>query len=216
MKKVTFTVMVLAGLISGCTTNPETGESQLSKGAMYGGIGTVGGAVVGALAGGKKGALIGAAVGGTAGAGYGVYTDIQENKLREQLQNTGVEVQRNGENIVLTMPGNVTFDSGSANMSSGFYKTLNSIALTLKEYNQTTIKVVGHTDSTGSFESNQTLSEKRASSVAEYLVSQGVEEHRVHHYGLGSRQPVATNDTDAGRQSNRRVEIEIKNTPTQQ
>jgi outer membrane protein OmpA-like peptidoglycan-associated protein len=213
MKKMRLTTIVLAALIAGCTTNPETGESQLSKGALYGGIGTVGGAVVGALAGGKKGAFIGAALGGTAGAGYGVYTDIQEKKLREQLQDSGVEVQRNGENIVITMPGNVTFEKGSANMSSGFYKTLNSITTTLKEYDKTTIKVVGHTDNTGNFETNQKLSEQRASSVAEYLVSQGIEEHRVHHFGLGSREPVATNDTEDGRQTNRRVEIEIKNTP---
>lgn len=202
---------LLAGVLAGCTTDPMTGESQMSKGALYGGIGTVGGAVAGALIGGKKGALIGGALGGASGAGYGVYSDMQESKLRTKLQNTGVQVMRDGDNIVLVMPGNITFDSGSANMSAGFFETLNSISVVLKEYDKSTIQVVGHTDNTGTFEKNQLLSENRAKSVSQYLVSQGISSERIHNYGLGPRQPVADNGTDAGRQSNRRVEILINN-----
>ncbi len=209
MKKLTITTLVSAIILAGCTTNPHTGESQVSKGAMYGGIGAAGGAVVGALAGGKKGALIGALAGGVAGGGYGVYVDVQEKKLREQLKDTGVEVERNGNSILLTMPGNITFDTGSSNMSSSFYSTLNSIVLSLKEYKNTQITVTGHTDNSGSFEKNQLLSEQRAKSVADYLVAQGIEQHRIQSYGLGPRQPIADNDTDSGRQQNRRVEIKI-------
>lgn len=201
----------VAVLIAGCTTNPDTGESQISKAALYGGIGTLGGAVVGAATGGSKGALIGAAAGGATGAGYGVYSDMQEKKLRDQLRNSGIEIQKEGKNILLTMPGNITFESGNANMSSSFYKSLNAISNTLKEYDQSSIKVVGHTDNTGDFEQNQILSEKRAMAVADYLVSQGILPQRVHHFGLGSRSPIADNSTETGRQSNRRVEIEIKN-----
>lgn len=204
-------VLSVSILMAGCTTNPETGESQISKAAIYGGIGTLGGAVVGAAAGGSKGAMIGAVAGGATGAGYGVYSDMQEKKLREQLRNSGIEIQKEGKNIVLTMPGNITFESGNANMSSSFYTSLNAISNTLKEFDQSAIKIIGHTDNTGDFEKNQILSEKRAMAVADYLVSQGISPQRVHHFGLGSRSPVADNSTELGRQSNRRVEIEIKN-----
>lgn len=212
MKK-TFIISALAAalLVTGCTQNPYTGESQAAKSAKYGGFGALGGAAVGALAGGKKGALIGAAVGGAAGAGYGYYTDVQEKKLREQLQGTGVQVQRDGENLNLIMPGNITFDSANANLSSGFYPTLNSIATTLKEYNKSTIVVVGHTDNTGTFEKNQYLSEQRASSVANYLIAQGVSPTRIQAVGYGPRQPIADNSTESGKQANRRVEIQIIN-----
>ncbi len=216
MKKTLMTSMIMAAVLAaGCTQNPYTGESQAAKSAKYGGFGALGGATVGALAGGKKGALIGAAVGGAAGAGYGYYTDVQEKKLRDQLQGTGVQLQREGDNLFLVMPGNVTFDSANANLSSDFYPTLNSIANTLKEYNKSTITVIGHTDNTGNFEKNQVLSEKRASSVANYLIAQGISPSRVQAVGYGPRQPIADNTTEAGKQANRRVEIQIINNPTQ-
>lgn len=205
------TALSIATLIVGCTTNPETGQSQVSKAAVYGGIGTLGGAVVGAAAGGKKGAMIGAVAGGATGAGYGVYSDIQEKKLREELRNSGIEIRKEGKNIILTMPGNITFESGNANMSSSFYGSLNAISKTLKEYNKSAIQIVGHTDNTGNSEKNQILSERRAMAVADYLISQGISPQRVHHYGLGARSPIADNSTEYGRQTNRRVEVEIKN-----
>lgn len=200
-----------AAILVGCSTNPETGQSQISKAAIYGGIGTLGGAAIGAATGGSKGAMIGAVAGGATGAGYGVYADVQEKKLREQLNNSGIDIRKDGKNIILTMPGNITFESGNANMSSSFYKSLNAISNTLKEYNKSAIKIVGHTDNTGNFEGNQILSERRAMAVADYLVSQGILPQRVHHSGLGSRSPIADNSTETGRQSNRRVEIEIIN-----
>lgn len=198
-----------AMVLAGCTTNPDTGESQVAKGAKYGGFGALGGAAVGALVGGKKGALIGAAVGGTAGAGYGIYADVQEKKLREQLANSGVTVDRTADNILISMPGNVTFKTNDAGLNSSVYPSLNAISASLKEYPNSTIKIVGHTDNTGKFESNQVLSERRAQSVADYLAAQGVSTSRLQVYGVASRQPVADNGTDSGRQANRRVELEI-------
>lgn len=211
MKKiVAVSLLSSALLMSGCMSqNPYTGESQVAKSTSYGGIGALGGAVVGGLAGGKKGALIGAAVGGASGAGYGYYTDLQEKKLRQQLQGTGVEVQKQGQNLNLIIPGNVSFNTNDSNVSSNFYPALQSIVDVLKEYNTTTVNVVGHTDNTGNFEKNQVLSEARAKSVADYFVSQGVSSQRLHVYGVGPRQPIASNDTAAGRQTNRRVEITI-------
>lgn len=216
MKKLAITsIMVAAILATGCTQNPYTGESQAAKSAKYGGFGALGGAAVGAIAGGKKGALIGAAVGGAAGAGYGYYTDVQEKKLRDELQGTGVQVQREGDNLYLTMPGNITFDSANANLSSGFYPALNSIASTLKEYKNSSITVIGHTDSSGSFEKNQVLSEQRAASVANYLIAQGISPARIQAIGYGPRQPIADNSTESGKQANRRVEVQIINTQGQ-
>lgn len=210
MRKVLSSMIISAAILAtGCTTNPHTGEEQVAKGAMYGGLGALGGATVGALVGGKDGALLGAALGGAAGAGYGVYTDVQEKKLREQLQGTGVGVEREGENILLTMPGNITFKTNDYQINSSMYSTLNAIAITLKEYPKSTVKVVGHTDNTGTLEKNQVLSENRAKSVADYLIAQGVSATRLQVYGVGPRQPVADNTTDSGRQSNRRVELEI-------
>jgi len=214
MRKITISVLtaaILMGGLAGCTNNPYTGESQAAKSAKYGGFGALGGAAVGALVGGKKGALIGAAVGGAGGAGYGYYTDVQEKKLADQLRGTGVQVQREGDNLSLIMPGNITFKTAQSDISASFYPVLNSIATTLKEYNTSNIVVIGHTDNTGSFEKNQVLSEQRAYSVANYFVAQGVAQDRVQAFGYGPRQPIADNNTEAGKQTNRRVEIQIIN-----
>ena len=171
MKKLNITALA-AGvvLLAGCTTNPYTGEQQARKAGIYGGIGAVSGAVIGAATSSKKdrtkGALIGAAVGGAAGGGYGYYVDTQEAKLRQTLQGTGVQVQRNGDNLTLIMPGNITFASNSADISSSFYPTLNSLVQVFKEFNKNGVDIVGHTDSTGSLQLNQDLSNRRAQSVA--------------------------------------------------
>ena len=120
---------VCALVLTGCTNNPYTGEQQAGKSAIYGGIGAVTGAAIGAATSSSddrgKGALIGAAVGGAAGGGYGFYVDKQEQRLRQELTGTGVQVVRNGDSIQLVMPGNITFASGSADISSSFYPTLN-------------------------------------------------------------------------------------------
>jgi outer membrane protein OmpA-like peptidoglycan-associated protein len=135
--------------------------------------------------------------------------DKQEAKLREQMAGTGVEVVRQGDNITLDMPGNVTFAFDSANLNSNFYPVLDKVAETLKEYDKSVIEVAGHTDSTGSDSYNQALSERRANSVADYLSNKGLERTRMVTVGAGEAHPVASNDTEEGRAQNRRVELTI-------
>lgn len=201
-------------MLAGCTTNPYTGEQQAGKAGVYGGVGAVSGALIGAATSSKKdrakGALIGAAVGGAAGGGYGYYVDTQEAKLRQTLQGTGVQVQRVGDNLTLIMPGNITFASNSADIASSFYPTLNSLVMVFKEFNKNGIDIVGHTDSTGSLQLNQDLSNRRARSVAAYLQANGVAASRISSWGAGPSQPIARNDTAAGRAQNRRVEINLR------
>lgn len=202
-------VATMAITTSGCqSTNPYTGEQQISRTAAGAGIGALGGAIAGALIGDdRKATLIGAGVGALAGAGVGNYMDRQQAALRQQLQGTGVSVSRLGNQLVLNMPGNITFATNSADVASGFYPVLNSVGLVLKKYNQTYVDVVGHTDSTGSAEFNQALSQRRAGSVSAYLQSQGVESARLMARGVGPSSPVASNTTTQGRALNRRVEI---------
>lgn len=200
---------VLACLaLVGCTTNPYTGEQQASKTATYGlGAAAVCG-LVGALDSKKK--ARNAALGcGIVGAGVGAYMDAQEARLREQLQGTGVQVSREGDNIRLIMPGSITFQTDSYNLRPEFYATLNSVALVLSKYADTTIRVTGHTDNTGARQYNQTLSERRANSVADYLATQNVARSRMLVQGLGFDQPMADNGTAEGRARNRRVELYI-------
>jgi len=195
--------------MTGCqTTNPYTGEQEVSKTTKGAGIGAIGGAIAGALISGKrKNVLLGAGIGALAGGLVGNYMDQQEAKLRAQLEGTGVSVTRSGDQIILNMPGNVTFATDSADVSASFYQVLDSVALVVNEFDKTYVDVVGHTDSTGSADYNQNLSERRASSVARYLQSQGVLPERLLTRGLGPHSPIASNDTPQGRALNRRVEI---------
>ena len=201
--------------VTACTTiNPYTREEQTSKAAKGAMIGAAIGAVAGIVSGEdsqdrRKRALIGAGIGGIAGAGVGYYMDVQEARLRAELEATGVSVVRVGDNIVLSMPGNVTFDVNRADINSGFYPVLDSVALVLNEYEKTLVEVAGHTDSTGTDAINQPLSERRAGSVSAYLESRDVLEMRLAELGLGSKYPVASNATTEGRQLNRRVEITL-------
>lgn len=203
-------IMVLAGTAAlvACTTNPYTGEQQASKTATYGlGAAAVCG-LVGAMDSREK--ARNAALGcGIVGAGVGAYMDVQEAKLREQLQGTGVQVVREGDNIRLIMPGNITFETDSYNLRSNFYDVLNSVGLVLAKYADTTIRVSGHTDNTGSRQYNQHLSERRAGSVADYLVTREVARSRMLVQGMSFDQPIASNDTSEGRAMNRRVELYI-------
>ncbi len=207
----TATLVFLA--LSACETlqseDPYTGEKQVSKTTVGAGIGAVGGAVVGAIAGGRKGALIGAGVGALAGGAVGYYMDQQEAKLREQLRGTGVSVTRSGDTIILNMPGNVTFATNSSDISADFYSVLDSVAIVLNKYDQTYVDVIGHTDSRGSEQYNQRLSEQRAASVARYLESHKVLPQRIVTTGKGELRPIASNDTPDGRALNRRVEINL-------
>src|SRR5262245_19298294 len=189
--------VVMSLTLSACmTTDPYTGERKVNDTTKGAGIGAAVGGVVGLLTGGdaaahRKNALIGAGVGALAGGAVGNYMDRQQDKLRSQLAGTGVSVTRKGDNITLNMPGNITFATGSAEINPNFYKVLNSVNLVLKEYDKTLVEIAGHTDSTGSTQANQQLSERRANSVAQYLEGQGLRSDRVMTVGAGESRPVA-------------------------
>ncbi|AEY00130.1 putative outer membrane lipoprotein [Oceanimonas sp. GK1] len=212
MKKICLAVTAALAL-SACTTNPYTGERQTSKAAIGSGIGALAGAVIGGASASssdrEKGILIGAASGAALGGGVGYYMDVQEAKLRDRMQGTGVSVSRNGDQIILNMPSNVTFAVDSAELSPSFYNTLSGVAMVLKEYDKTWVNVVGHTDNTGSASHNQTLSERRAATVGQFLISQGAAANRFNIRGVGFSQPIASNATEQGRAQNRRVEITL-------
>ncbi|QQQ51665.1 OmpA family protein [Pseudomonas syringae] len=219
-------VATAVAMLSGCaTSNPYDNQGQaqssggMSKTAKYGGLGALAGAVAGAAIDHNhrgKGALIGAAVAGAASAGYGYYADKQEAALRESMANTGVEVQRQGDQIKLIMPGNITFATDSSSIASSFYSPLNNLASSLKQFNQNNIEIVGYTDSTGSRQHNMDLSQQRAQSVATYLTSQGVDQSHLSVRGAGPDQPIASNADVNGRAQNRRVEVNLKPIPGQQ
>ncbi len=207
---------VVAGLtMSGCTTNPITGQSQLSKTAIGAGAGLLLGVAAGAATGNGKNRnermLKGAAIGGALGGGVGLYMDRQEKQLREQMQGTGVDVQRNPETgaVDLIMPGAITFATGRSDINPSFAGTLNQLSQTLNANTQQTISVRGYTDNVGAVAFNQQLSQDRANSVANYLVRNGVASTRLQSIGYGMNSPVASNDTEQGRSQNRRVELSI-------
>ena len=208
-------VVGLAVAMSACTTlDPYTREERPARAQRQAIIGAAAGAVAGLITGDssmerKKRALVGAGLGALAGAGVGAYMDRQEARLRAELERTGVSVTRVGDNITLNMPGNITFAFGSADLNASFYEVLNSVSTVLAEFNQTVIEVAGHTDSVGTPEANQRLSERRASSVAAYLGTRNVLTDRIITVGMGEERPIASNDTDAGRQQNRRVELTL-------
>ena len=212
MKKLCTALCVLT-LASCQTIDPYTGQAKTSNAATGAGIGAVAGAIIGAATASKKdrkkGALTGAVAGGAIGGGIGYYMDVQEALLREKLQGSGVQVQREGDNIRLVMPGNITFATGKYEINPSFHSVLDSVTLVLNEYDQTAIRVAGHTDSTGSMALNEALSEQRASSVARYLRQKQVSEGRMQVHGHGPRYPIASNDSVEGRQANRRVELEL-------
>ncbi len=200
-------------LLAACatTTDPYTGQeraTQTSRGAAIGaGVGAVLGAVTGRDR--LERAAIGAGIGALSGAAIGSYMDRQEAELRRQLEGTGVSVTRRDNEIILNLPGNVTFDLDSASLRSQFFEVLNSVALVVDKYEQTVLVIDGHTDSTGSRSYNMELSKRRAESVGDYLIAQGVDPVRLATYGYGPDHPVASNATKSGRQANRRVELTL-------
>lgn len=210
MKKL-LCLTLITSLLTACAIDPYTGESKVSKTAWGTGIGTAIGAGIGALTGGEKGALIGAGVGALAGAGTGGYMDYQAAKLRQTLVNTGVQVKEVNGQIYLIMPGNITFDTNEAFIKSSFQPVVSSIALVLKEYDKTYVVVNGYTDNTGTDAINNPLSLKRATAIADFLKVKGVAANRFQVNGYGSANPIADNNTPAGRQQNRRVEIVLIN-----
>lgn len=209
MKKnfVIFTLILV--LLSACAIDPYTGETKVSNTAKGTFIGAAGGAAVGGIAKGKKGALIGAAAGGVAGAAAGGYMDIQARALRQELQGTGVSVVKEGNDIVLVMPGNITFNTNSYKVKDSFKPVLTSVSKVLKKYNKTYVQIAGYTDNTGNKATNNTLSFNRANAVANYLKLKGVNANRMLIEGHGSKNPIASNSTAKGREKNRRVEITL-------
>ena len=200
---------------SACSTlDAYTREEKTSHAQRQAVIGAAAGAVAGLITGDssmerKKRALVGAGLGALAGAGVGAYMDRQEAELRKELERTGVSVHRNGDQITLNMPGNITFKTDSADLNAGFFDVLNSVGKVVNEFGQTVIEVAGHTDSTGAEQYNQQLSERRANAVATYLKTRSVRGDRIITVGAGEGHPVATNDTPEGRQQNRRVELTL-------
>jgi outer membrane protein OmpA-like peptidoglycan-associated protein len=198
-------VGVVLGASACSTLDPYTREEETSHAQRQAVIG----ASVGAAVERKKRALIGAGLGALAGAGVGNYMDRQEAALRKELEQTGVSVTRSGDNITLNMPGNITFKTDSADLNASFYDVLNSVGKVVNEFEQTVIEVAGHTDSTGSDQYNQALSQRRADAVAAYIKTRSVRADRIITVGAGEKHPVASNDTPDGRQLNRRVELTL-------
>ncbi len=212
MKKVISILLVSA--LTACAIDPYTGEEKVANTGWGTAIGAASGAAIGAIAGGGKhrgkGALIGAGAGAAVGAGIGYYMDRQEAQLRARLEGTGVKVERQGDNLKLVMPGNITFETDSANINNNFIPALDSAGIVLKKFADTSINISGFTDSTGSDQHNQELSERRSNSVASYIVRTGVHHGRIQARGFGERYPIASNDNTMGRSQNRRVEITIR------
>lgn len=218
--RLTYLVASLAAvsLLSACATNDMGDNRTLNKTEKGAIIGTASGAVLGAVINHKnrgKGALIGAVGGGLTGAGVGYYMDKQAKDLERQLQpeiqrgEISIDKRASDNALVVSMTANTGFDSGSAALKSGYLPTLNKIAQVLNQYGKTTVSIIGHTDSVGSHEYNQSLSERRAQSVQDYFAGQNVNTLRLEAYGRGETEPRADNSTEAGRQLNRRVDLWI-------
>ncbi len=218
MKKSTLAISLASVMIiSGCTTfDAYTGEQKTTNTVKGAGIGAGTTLVLSYLANKdkssderKKRMLRDTGIGAIVGGGVGYYMDTQEAKLRKQLRSTGVSVERDGDNINLIMPGNITFPTNGRDLRSDFYEVLDSVALVLEEFNQTIVAVAGYTDSHGADSYNQTLSEDRASSVADYLITKNITPARIETVGFGEQSPIADNNTEEGRSFNRRVELTL-------
>ena len=214
--KATLVVVLAAGLIVGCqtTTDPYTGERKTTSTTLGALIGAGAGAAIGMISGHdakqrRQRALVGAGVGALAGGAVGNYMDRQESELRALMRDSGVTVTRKGEDIVLNMPGNVTFRTGSADLNAQFFKVLDGVAQVAKKYDKTIIEIAGHTDNVGGTDFNRQLSQRRASAVAQYLMSKGVTEPRIMTAAGGEEHPIASNSTEQGRAANRRVEVTL-------
>ena len=214
--------LLSAAILSACATGGSYVQSdqygntsqQKNKTGRNAAIGAGIGVLAGLLSGDsaterRQHAMVGAGIGALGGAAVGAYQDRQERALRERTANTGIDVQRQGDNITLNLPDGITFDFNKSSLKPQFYGSLNGVASTLAEYNQTIIEVVGHTDSVGSDAVNDKLSKERAEAVAAYLRAQGVQSERIETLGAGKRYPIADNNTEAGRAANRRVEIRV-------
>ena len=215
MKRFVAVIAVAVLALAACKTlDPFTGEEKYSSTSKGAAIGAGAGAVIGAISGKdaqerRKRALIGAGVGALAGGAVGAYMDKQEADLRQQMQGTGVSVTRQGDNLILNLPSNITFRTASAELNDAFLKVLDGVVLVLKKYDKTVIEAAGHTDNVGAADYNQALSQRRAGAVAQQLTSKGVKQERIITIGGGEDHPVASNQTESGRSQNRRVELTL-------
>jgi len=216
LAKAAWVTAVAAVLNTGCqtTTDPYTGERKTTGTTLGALIGAGTGAAIGMISGHdakqrRQRALVGAGVGALAGGAVGNYMDRQESELRALMRDSGVTVTRKGEDIVLNMPGNVTFRTGSADLNAQFFKVLDGVAQVAKKYDKTLIEIAGHTDNVGGADFNRQLSQRRASAVAQYLQSRGVTEPRIMTAAGGEEHPIASNSTEQGRAANRRVEVTL-------
>lgn len=214
MIKKLIAVLAATAFLGACSTDPYSGEQKVSNTATGTALGAGLGALAGMAVGGSKNAqrnavLIGAGLGALTGGAIGATMDRNEADLRRQLQGTGVSVTRTGDQVILNMPSDITFDVDRDAIKPDFRATLNSVAIVLNRYKQTVVDVYGHTDSTGSNAHNMDLSQRRAMSVANYLSTQGVDPRRFAVTGFGPSRPIATNSTSEGRALNRRVEIQL-------
>ena len=210
MRNTLMVAALASGLaLSGCTTDPNTGQQRLNKTAIGTLAGAAGGATISKATGGDKTGRD-AAIGAALGAGVGYYMERQAKQLEQQMAGTGVTVTPNPNgNIDLVMPGNITFAFDSASLNPSFRPTLDKLAATMNEYNQNTVTIAGHTDSVGNPSYNMNLSRDRANSVRNYLVSRGVASNRINVVAYGQTRPIADNNSDYGRQQNRRVELTV-------
>ncbi len=213
MRRVLVSSLCAVSLVSlsACVTDPNTGQQKVSRTAIGAGGGALAGLLLGGLIGGSTGRIIGAGIGGVAGGAVGYTMDKQIKQLREQTAGSGVDVSsvEGGKAILVNLPNGVTFATDSSVINPTFRATLDRVAQSLVQYPDSLIDVYGHTDSTGSDAYNQTLSENRARAVADYLASRGINPSRIRSQGYGESQPVASNMSEEGRSTNRRVEIKI-------
>lgn len=209
-------IAALLGAAACTTTDPYSSAPRRNNTATGAVAGAVGGALLGYLTNtsngeqGRKNALIGAGVGALAGGAVGNYMDRQQRALEAELSGTGVGVARQGDNLVLRMPSDVSFATNQSTIDTRFMPVLNDVANVLQQYDRSLVDIIGHTDSSGGDAINQPLSERRASSVASYLIERGVMRERLYVAGVSSRNPIADNGTPEGRAQNRRVEILIR------
>jgi outer membrane protein OmpA-like peptidoglycan-associated protein len=208
----TISIVSAALVLAGCMTDPDTGQKRLSRGGGGAMAGAGAGALLGAILGGRNNrteVLVGAGIGAIAGGAIGSYMDKQARELKQRTAGTGIEVEQQGEEIAIKLPSGITFDTNKSTVKPEMRPALDEVAKTLVSYPSTFIDVTGHTDSTGNDAINQPLSEQRAAAVADYLQYQGVQRARVATRGYGAQFPVASNETEAGRAQNRRVEIRL-------
>lgn len=208
--------LAMLGTTACTTTDPYSSAPRRNNTGTGVLAGALGGAVLGYLTNtsnseqGRKNALIGAGVGALGGAAVGQYMDRQQRDLENQLSGSGVGVARQGDNLILRMPSDVTFATNQSTIDPRFNATLDDVANVLRRYDQSLVDIVGHTDSSGGDAINQPLSERRAISVADALIRAGIQRERLYVAGVSSRNPVASNATPEGRAQNRRVEILIR------